>query len=1667
MLSTWKTWKNRRRRPYHQANSELADQRRRRLWLEALEGRGLLAAVAFIDPNPSPYNFFGEHVVPLANGNVVITARGDNSGGQSGGAVYLFDGDTGEIISTVRGRDFWNVGSGGVLPVGDSNFIIMSPWYGRYGNGQAMGAVTFGNGETGVSGYVDASNSLVGSTFGDYVGSFNYEPQVAALANGNYVVLSPTWSGGGALTIGNGQTGTTGVVSADNSLVGAGASGLLSNLTLLSNGNLVVNGHTSATWINGATGIRGTVTADNSLVGLPPRAEAASNRQIVEVGNSNYVVVTNRSVTWANGATGLTGQVSVSNSLLTQTGGTGTVTVLENGNYVVASPAAQIAGVTGTGAVTWGNGNAGISGNVGVSNSLVGTQAGDAVGSGGVVPLANGNYVVLSPSWDAGAVSDVGAVTWSSGSTTGIKGTVTAANSLTGSTTGDQVGSGGIEELTSGNYVVRSPRWDSATASEVGAVTWASGTAAKTGAVAVGNSLIGRTANDQIGSSGVTALAGGNYVVSSQQWDSDTAVNVGAATWGNGASGSVGVVTAANSLIGSTAEDHVGTSIVPLKNGNYLVYSQEWSLGSVPRAGAVTWRDGNAALGAVISPDNSLHGGKTDDLSPNFSRYPVQFTALAGGNYVVGAPGWDNSSAEDAGAAVWGNGTTGISGPISPMNSLHGDSAGEMVGMFVTALANGNYLVSSGADYNYSALTWGNGATGITGLLSTSNSLVGMHGGDSLGYGSYSGQPIVTLPSGNFVFSSWQADVGSWGQAGIAVWGDGDLPLTGQPLAQSANILLGTRADGNLQDIVLDPARQRFFVPFVGESVVRVGDYETGFRVPTPSLAVTLSAGNLTITDTSAGGNRNVLDVRGTKVGNVDYFEIEDAVHAFLAAPPTTPASVLLENGTKLRVPMSAITGSVTLDLAGGKDEVSFESSVDMIPVGGLFLNAGADDDQLIAYLQGTSTFHYTARNAGTVATAFGLVTFTGIDSLFSSATTNVINLPSSSTSATTFTAGGYGVSGVLSNQAVTGDDILIPTVVSNSNLTLLPGTPNDTVLIDKPEPGGWLTVNVGSAELPWKHIRYQTLRTSTGVRGYAETIELLGGELYGNDIQLFASDRIIAPVGVNLHARSYVALSANRLLTDSLHPINVQVDSGNLVLTADQLDLQGLTATATGTATITPRTTGRPIDLGGADTATTLGISDSDLDQISAAKLNIGDSKSGEISITNAITRLNSTDLWLQSSGAIQFAGGSLNSAGGPVALRPGTRILPNSSGVDIVSGAGQVSFGSGNHFVVDLRGPVVDAQYQQLNVEGAIKLTGLELIIAGLAPAVSDQFVIVKNDGGDPIVGAFNSLPEGGLLNVNGLQKRITYRGGDGNDVVLLNPADTEPTGSMRIALPTDLVAAAGENLTIPVRISSNPGPAPTRLLSADLLIYFDAEVLEVSSVTLGNVFGAAASNWSLATRITPLTGSVLISLVGTAPLLGPVDGDLVYLNARIKPQAAAGSIALNLAASSHNPARGTQLNQGLAGFYPAPTDQPNDANVDGLLQVLAGPQSPVPEIPTAIRQGNYLQVTGTSGNDRIFIAPLNSQVRVRVNHTILGDYSTPTQVYIDGVAGTDFIFVHPSLSDPPPIILSAGEVTEPADTGSTSQGSECEGNVLHSSDRDLALLELLNERQARSIE
>jgi hypothetical protein len=223
------------------------------------------------------------------------------------------------------------------------------------------------------------------------------------------------------------------------------------------------------------------------------------------------------------------------------------VTALSDGNYVISSPLWDSFAGLDVGAVTWVDGTSFASGNIGAANSLIGTTSQDQVGGGGVRALSSGHYVVCSSLWD-GDNSDVGAVTWVSGGA-GISDQVSAANSLVGAAKSETVCSGGVIALANGNYVVLSPGVNAG----AGAVTWANGSAALVDTVSATNSLVGNTGGDAIGSGGATAFSDSNYAVDSPLWDNVAALDAGAVSLGRAGLAVSGPIASNNSVQGTAA----------------------------------------------------------------------------------------------------------------------------------------------------------------------------------------------------------------------------------------------------------------------------------------------------------------------------------------------------------------------------------------------------------------------------------------------------------------------------------------------------------------------------------------------------------------------------------------------------------------------------------------------------------------------------------------------------------------------------------------------------------------------------------------------------------------------------------------------------------------------------------------------------------------------------------------------------------------------------------------------------------------------------------------------------------------------------------------------------------------------------------------------------------
>lgn len=147
--------------------------------------------------------------------------------------------------------------------------------------------------------------------------------------------------------------------------------------------------------------------------------------------------------------------------------------------------------------------------------------------------------------------------------------------------------------LPNGNIVVADPSFDEGGVMNIGAVYLYDGAT-----LALISTLKGSQANDQVGGGGIKVLTNGNFVVPSGLWDNGVVTNAGAITFCRATTGCNGVVSAGNSLVGSSTNDRVG-NISRLLNGNYVAQSSSWDNGATTDAGAVTLCDGVSGSNAL------------------------------------------------------------------------------------------------------------------------------------------------------------------------------------------------------------------------------------------------------------------------------------------------------------------------------------------------------------------------------------------------------------------------------------------------------------------------------------------------------------------------------------------------------------------------------------------------------------------------------------------------------------------------------------------------------------------------------------------------------------------------------------------------------------------------------------------------------------------------------------------------------------------------------------------------------------------------------------------------------------------------------------------------------------------------------------------------------------
>ena len=125
--------------------------------------------------------------------------------------------------------------------------------------------------------------------------------------------------------------------------------------------------------------------------------------------------------------------------------------------------------------------------------------------------------------------------------------------------------------------------------------------------------------------------------------------------------------------------------------------------------------------------------------------------------------------------------------------------------------------------------------------------------------------------------------------------------------------------------------------------------------------------------------------------------------------------------------------------------------------------------------------------------------------------------------------------------------------------------------------------------------------------------------------------------------------------------------------------------------------------------------------------------------------------------------------SSGGTIDVQGGGTVAPGTSPGQLSSSG--LTMAAGAMFAAEINGPSPIAQYDSLAVNGPVSLNGATLAVTlGYAPSDGQQFTLVSQLQDAPVSGTFAGLPEGAVFQVSGTTFGITYRGGAGNDVVLL---------------------------------------------------------------------------------------------------------------------------------------------------------------------------------------------------------------------------------------------------------------------------------------------------------
>ena len=196
----------------------------------------------------------------------------------------------------------------------------------------------------------------------------------------------------------------------------------------------------------------------------------------------------------------------------------------------------------------------------------------------------------------------------------------------------------------------------------------------------------------------------------------------------------------------------------------------------------------------------------------------------------------------------------------------------------------------------------------------------------------------------------------------------------------------------------------------------------------------------------------------------------------------------------------------------------------------------------------------------------------------------------------------------------------------------------------------------------------------------------------------------------------------------------------------------------------------------GGASTGTFKSGAQSTVD---ATSINIGTGNRAVGTFELTAGSVKAQTITLGSGGSFNFTGGRLSVGTFNSTLAEDGGVLAPDFSFGISTINGDYKLASAGTVELDLNGTTAGTLYDRLVVNGAtlldadVGLGGIFEVHLGYAARIGDSFLVLVNDGTDPIVGHFRGLDEGSQLSETfggfTYSFRVSYLGGTGNDMTL----------------------------------------------------------------------------------------------------------------------------------------------------------------------------------------------------------------------------------------------------------------------------------------------------------